>query len=151
MVAQDAHWSPGLVERRILTLKEMLVKVVRDFPAQSPLMMRVAVTQCAHTINRIANNHGFSPAQCVLGVNPQLRYPMCGQFTSSYDDRSQLPDDEAIAQCGDAQATWWGEVSTAKIDWGRYSWLPASSSRSGCIGASQQHGSCCRKWDLGVL
>ena len=72
MVARDAHWSHGLVERRILMLKDMLVKVVRDFQAQSPLMMRIAVTQCAHTINRMANNHGFSPAQCVLGVNPQL-------------------------------------------------------------------------------
>ena len=72
MVARDAHWSHGLVERRILMLKEMLVKVVKDFQAKSPLMMRVAVTQCAHTINRMANNHGFSPAQCVLGVNPQL-------------------------------------------------------------------------------
>ncbi len=72
MVARDAHWSHGLVERRILMLKEMLVKVVRDFQSQSALMMRIAVTQCAHTINRMANNHGFSPAQCVLGVNPQL-------------------------------------------------------------------------------
>ena len=72
MVARDAHWSHGLVERRVLMLKDMLVKVVKDFQAQSPLMMRIAVTQCAHTINRMANNHGFSPAQCVLGVNPQL-------------------------------------------------------------------------------
>ena len=72
LVARDAHWSHGLVERRVLMLKDMLVKVVRDFQAQSALMMRIAVTQCAHTINRMANNHGFSPAQCVLGVNPQL-------------------------------------------------------------------------------
>ncbi len=78
MVARDAHWSHGLVERRILMLKEMLVKVVKDFQAQSPLMMRIAVTQCAHTINRMANNHGFSPAQCVLGVNPQLPDALSG-------------------------------------------------------------------------
>ena len=96
MVARDAHCSHGLAERRSMMLKEMLVKVVREFQAQSPLMMRIAMTQGAQTINRMANNHGCSPAGCVFGVNPQPRYPIWCQFTSSYDERSQLPDDEAI-------------------------------------------------------
>lgn len=73
------------------------------FPSTSPLMMRLAMTQCAHTIKRMVNNHGCSPAGCVSGVNPQPRYPIWCQFTSSYDERSQLPDDEAIGlqqSCG---------------------------------------------------
>ena len=73
LVARDAHWSHGLVERRVLMLKEMIAKVAPEFEAKGPLLMRVVMTQCAHTINRLANNQGFSPpAQCVLGSNTTL-------------------------------------------------------------------------------
>ena len=72
LVARDAHWSHGMVERRVLMLKEMIAKVVPEFEARGPILMRVVMTQCAHTINRLANNQGFSPAQCVLGTNTTL-------------------------------------------------------------------------------
>ena len=72
MVARDAHWSHGLVERRVLMLKEMIAKVAPEFKATGAIMMRVAMTQCTSTINRLSNNQGFSPAQCVLGANVNL-------------------------------------------------------------------------------
>ena len=72
LVARDAHWSHGLVEIRILMLKEIIAKVAQEFEAKGPLLMRVVMTQCAHTISRLANNQGFSPAQCVLVSNTTL-------------------------------------------------------------------------------
>ena len=78
MVPRDAHWSHGVVERRILTLKEMIVKVVPEFEAKGNIMMRVVVSQCTHTLNRLCNNRGFSPAQCVLGANPKLPEVLAG-------------------------------------------------------------------------
>ena len=72
LIARDGHWSHGMVERRVLMLKEMVAKVAPEFHAKGSLLMRVVMTQCAHTINRLANNQGFSPAQCVLGSNTTL-------------------------------------------------------------------------------
>ena len=63
LIARDPHWSHGMVDRRVLMLKEMVAKVAPEFHAKGSSLMRVVMTQCAHTINRLANNQGFSPAQ----------------------------------------------------------------------------------------
>ena len=73
LIARDVHWSHGMVERRVLMLKEMVAKLAPEFHAKGSLLMRVVMTECAHTINRLKNNQGFSPAQCrVLGSNTTL-------------------------------------------------------------------------------
>ena len=72
LVARDAHWSHGIVERKILTVKEMMLKLVHDSEIRGATLSRVAVIQCAQTINRLSNFRGFSPAQCVLGFQPNL-------------------------------------------------------------------------------
>ena len=80
LVARDAHWSHGIVERKIETVKEMMCKVVHDSELNiaSPTMTRMAVSNCAHTLNRLSNNKGFSPAQCVLGAQPHLPENLTG-------------------------------------------------------------------------
>ena len=40
--------------------------------------MRVVVSQCTHTLNRLCDNRAFSPAQCVLGANPKLPEVLAG-------------------------------------------------------------------------
>ena len=91
MVPRDAHWSHGIVERRILTLKEMIVKVVPDFLARGHIMMRVVVSQCTHTLNRLCNNRGFSPAQCVLGANPKLPEVLAGNTLEDLPNVDERP------------------------------------------------------------
>ena len=91
MVPRDAHWSHGIVERRILTLKEMIVKVVPDFVAKGHIMMRVVVSQCTHTLNRLCNNRGFSPAQCVLGANPKLPEILAGNNEDEIPNVEERP------------------------------------------------------------
>ena len=91
MVPRDAHWSHGIVERRILTLKEMIVKVVPDFVAKGHIMMRVVVSQCTHTLNRLCNNRGFSPAQCVLGANPKLPEVLAGNNVDEIPNVEERP------------------------------------------------------------
>ena len=89
MVPRDAHWSHDIVERRVLTLKEMIVKVVPEFVAKGHIMMRVVISQCTRTLNRLCNNRGFSPAQCVLGANPKLPEVLAG---NSCDDIPNLDE-----------------------------------------------------------
>ena len=61
-----------MVERRVLMLKKIVAKVAPEFHAKGSLLMRAVMAQCAHTVNRLANNQGFSPARCVLGSNTTL-------------------------------------------------------------------------------
>lgn len=68
LVARDAHWSHGVVERKILTVK----KVAHDSEIRGPILTRVAVVKCVQAINRLSNHRGFSPAQCVLGYQPNI-------------------------------------------------------------------------------
>ena len=72
LVARDAHWSHGVVERKILTVKEMMMKVAHDSEIKGAILTRVAVVNCVQAINRLSNHRGFSPAQCVLGFQPNL-------------------------------------------------------------------------------
>ena len=66
------------MERRVLMLKEVIVKVVPEFEAKGPILMGVVMTQCAHTTNRLANKQCFSPAQCVLETNTTLPEDITG-------------------------------------------------------------------------
>ena len=43
-----------------------------DSQVRGATLTRVAVIQCTQTMNRLSNFRGFSPAQCVLGFQPNL-------------------------------------------------------------------------------
>lgn len=68
----DARWSHGMVERKVLTIKEMMARVARDSEIGGSLLTCVAVVNCVNATNRMSNHKGFSPAQCVLGFEPNL-------------------------------------------------------------------------------
>eukprot|EP00959_Pyramimonas_sp_CCMP1952_P310132 6490441-Pyramimonas_sp.AAC.1 len=52
----------------------MATKIACELEVRDDESARVAGYQIAQTMNRLANNKGFSPAQWVLGENPSLQY-----------------------------------------------------------------------------
>ena len=64
----ESPWSNGLVERHNRVLSEMLDKIIED----SHCSLEVALAWAINAKNSLANVHGFSPYQLVLGKNPVL-------------------------------------------------------------------------------
>ena len=64
----EAPWSNGLVERHNRVLGEMLDKIIDG----SGCSLDVAISWAVNAKNSLANVHGFSPYQLVLGRNPVL-------------------------------------------------------------------------------
>lgn len=71
-VPAGAYVSNGKVERRILTIKEISVRMFHDMQATDDDRAHADVPRIAETCNRL---YGFSPAQCVLGDGVQLAGP----------------------------------------------------------------------------
>ena len=72
MIAGEAHWQLGRVERHGGWFAQMPDRVVQDVgvSSQSEFKDSVVHTQCAK--NSLINVHGVSPYQLVFGRNPQL-------------------------------------------------------------------------------
>ena len=66
--AAEAPWSNGLVERHNLILSEMLDKVLEETKCEFDLALAWRI----NAKNSLANIHGFSPYQLVMGTNPRL-------------------------------------------------------------------------------
>ena len=66
--AAQAPFSNGLVKRHNLILAEMLDKTLES----SNLDFEVALAWCLNAKNSLANDHGFSLYQLVVGQNPNL-------------------------------------------------------------------------------
>ena len=64
----EAPWSNGLVERHNRVLGEMLNKIIDGCHCT----LDVALAWAVNAKNSLANVHGFSPYQLVLGSNPVL-------------------------------------------------------------------------------
>ena len=61
-------WSNGIVERHNATLSETLEKVI----AESKCTLEVGLAWALNAKNSLANMHGFSPYQLVMGRNPVM-------------------------------------------------------------------------------
>ena len=66
--AGESPWSNGLVERHNLVISEMLHKVLQDTNCDFDM----ALCWCLCAKNSLQNNHGFSPLQLSIGMNPRL-------------------------------------------------------------------------------
>ena len=53
----------GRVERRNQTLKQMLIKVIKETNAIGQQEMDMALTECINAINELSRHGGFAPVQ----------------------------------------------------------------------------------------
>ena len=60
-------FSCGIVEKRNMTIKDILSKVKQDMPE-----VRIYTSYTVHITNILSDNKGFSPHQRVFGKNPHL-------------------------------------------------------------------------------
>ena len=70
LVARDAHWSHGVVERKILTVKEMMMKVAHDSEIKGAILTRVAVVTCMQAINAVQSSWFLASSKC-FGISAQ--------------------------------------------------------------------------------
>ena len=70
LVARDAHWSHGVVERKILTVKEMMMKVAHDSEIKGAILTRVAVVTCMQAINAVQSSWFLASSMC-FGISAQ--------------------------------------------------------------------------------
>ena len=66
--AAESAWSNGLVERHNGIIGGMILKTQADVGCS----LEMALTWCLSAHNSLANVHGFSPFQLVLGRNPRI-------------------------------------------------------------------------------
>ena len=66
--AAYSPWSNGTIERHNLVIAEMIHKVISDTNCN----FDVALAWAINAKNSLANIHGFTPYQLVMGQNPQL-------------------------------------------------------------------------------
>ena len=72
LTATEAHWQLGVVERRVLMIREMHRKVFDELDVRGVDAVVSAVNAMTESINRHSYQHGFTPAQWVLGHQPVL-------------------------------------------------------------------------------
>ena len=66
--AAESPWSNGIVERHNQVIGKMVTKILADTKCN----FEVALQWASNAKNSLANVHGFSPYQLVLGSNPKL-------------------------------------------------------------------------------
>ena len=71
-VPTEAQWKNGHAERHGSILKAMMLKVIEQSNVITPLEMNMCVSQCTSAKNQMLRKAGVSPAQAVLGREPDV-------------------------------------------------------------------------------